>query len=137
MRINKWWKLTRYMTPQKLSDTFQLSPATKEEYDNSTIIHFGRYFKPIVLTDNLICSGGFWTIADFWKDLNTAISLCKKKAFNGEFLKTKGEWGISRNAPLSRNEVHWGCRVFTLKQLETIRGAMKWHYTRKQLRGIE
>tara|TARA_Y100001963_G_scaffold17759_1_gene21896 strand:+ start:4371 stop:4784 length:414 start_codon:yes stop_codon:yes gene_type:complete len=135
MKINRWWKLDCCMIPQKLSDVFQRYPAGKEEYDNSTIIHFGRYFRPIVLTDIEIFSGDAWGVFDFWKDLNTAISLCKKKAFNDDFFETEGEWEISRDACLERNEIFWGCRTFTLHQLQVIRQAMKDHYGIRYLNG--
>ena len=133
MRINKYWFLDEYMYP--LRDNHIFTPATKEQYDGVTIIYFDSEFRPIVLCDNWVKSGRAWSIADFWKDLNTALKASRIKGY-----KRKCD---SDFTPIYRfscdpvNTIRWWCRKFTTKQLETIRDAMKWHYTRKQLMGEE
>lgn len=121
MKINKYWKLDSYGYP-----TWNISPcgtATKKQYDEACIIHYGELFHPIVLTKSGVRSVNSWSVKRFYEDLCMLIIIKE-----GKHQLTK-QYGILRY----KNIYYWGCRTFKLHQLKAIKREMELFYTKREL----
>ena len=138
MKINKHFKLMYkksgflnfkiYRTYRNIRASV---PATKEQYDEITIIHYNdNKFTPILLHKDYISSITRWRIKDFYKDIKQLINI--KEPFISE---RSSRYDMNTNTTHNILRYYWGCRKFNKRQLYLIKKTLEETYTIKQLTG--
>lgn len=144
MRINKYWSLIQgsagYLRPTTMLKTRHkhLHSATKKQFDKVAIYHTeanGGVFYPIIFADKYVSSKCRWEVKDFFRQISEIIRLYKggldETPFNTDCLnKHWVGWSY-------KGRISWGCRLFTIKQLEEIKALMLESYVSKELRGTK
>lgn len=119
MKINKHWALDADLIPWK---GYAYGEASRAQYDSVSIYHEPRdkEFIPVVLRDCDIVSESNWLPKEFIRGLEKCLLAMDDFVFH-----EREHFYI---LALDQNEVKWGCRTFTRKQVNELIKLVKWHY---------